>query len=99
MRLEREGRIGAHHPALPGHFPGRPIVPGVVLLAELERIIEEACKAQVVEWPHVKFTSPLKPEQSFVMRLEDSDGELFRFSVVSGDSLIATGSLRIAETL
>ena len=25
--------IEAGHPSLPGHFPGRPIVPGVILMA------------------------------------------------------------------
>lgn len=31
----RELRIEASHPAFEGHFPGRPILPGVALLAEV----------------------------------------------------------------
>jgi 3-hydroxymyristoyl/3-hydroxydecanoyl-(acyl carrier protein) dehydratase len=32
--------IAAEHPALAGHFPGSPIVPGVVLLDEMVRALE-----------------------------------------------------------
>src|SRR3546814_5615986 len=34
--------IGDDHPALPGHFPGRPIVPGVVIVDRVLDAIEAA---------------------------------------------------------
>jgi 3-hydroxymyristoyl/3-hydroxydecanoyl-(acyl carrier protein) dehydratase len=36
-------RVPREHPSLPGHFPGRPIVPGVVLL----NLVLEAIRAEL----------------------------------------------------
>jgi 3-hydroxyacyl-[acyl-carrier-protein] dehydratase len=35
MNFEGRRTISADHPSLPGHFPGTPIVPGVVILDEI----------------------------------------------------------------
>ena len=35
MGPERIVTIGADHPSLAGHFPGHPVVPGVVMLGEV----------------------------------------------------------------
>ena len=34
--------VPAQHPAFEGHFPGAPLLPGVVLLDEALRVVEEA---------------------------------------------------------
>ena len=84
--IEKRGTIGADHPALPGHFPGDPIVPGVVLLNEVLSALPGR-----MDIPWAKFHGPLRPGEEFALRI---DGH--RFSVHRGDTLIASGTLRPA---
>ncbi len=54
--------IPAEHPALPGHFPGRPIVPGVVLLDHvLEALLAQHPGRTAAGLPSVKFLHPVQP--------------------------------------
>jgi 3-hydroxymyristoyl/3-hydroxydecanoyl-(acyl carrier protein) dehydratase len=85
-------RIDAAHPALAGHFPGRPVVPGVVLL---ERVAA-ACKAwrgECIGGLDAKFLQPLLPGQEAVIELcEEASG--IRFSVTRADGVtLARGKL------
>jgi 3-hydroxymyristoyl/3-hydroxydecanoyl-(acyl carrier protein) dehydratase len=48
--------VPADHPSLPGHFPGRPVVPGVVLLDETL-----ACLPPGLVLLSAKFTTPVLP--------------------------------------
>lgn len=87
-------RVPASHPALPGHFPGRPVVPGVVLLDALAAALEawQGMPLRLRALPQVKFLQPLLPEQDARMELA-RDGNRFRFQVLRGTALLASGVL------
>ena len=57
--------VPADHPALPGHFPGRPVVPAVLILdAALHAVGADRPGARIIA---AKFTTPLAPEQTLVL--------------------------------
>jgi 3-hydroxymyristoyl/3-hydroxydecanoyl-(acyl carrier protein) dehydratase len=91
-----ELRIGADHPALPGHFPGRPIVPGVVLLENVltgaERWLARPLHVQSLQ--QAKFTQPLFPEQAATVSLALRDDEL-KFEIVRGQARLAQGAFKL----
>ena len=61
--------IDSEHPSLPGHFPGQPIVPGVVLLSEVIDCYRQTSDKddRLIEIPVVKFKKPLLPGQRRVL--------------------------------
>jgi 3-hydroxymyristoyl/3-hydroxydecanoyl-(acyl carrier protein) dehydratase len=87
--------IGADHAALPGHFPGRPVVPGVVLLDRVAAALAQCQGRSLVGLPQVKFLQPLLPGQEAELTLS-GDAERIRFSIVHASALIATGSIEAA---
>ena len=85
------------HPALPGHFPGRPVVPGVVLLDRVAALIEQDYAAPLAGLPQVKFVRPLLPGQEAELTIEAA-GHGARFRIVLHETghdaaLIATGTV------
>ena len=86
--------IAADHPALPGHFPDNPVVPGVVLLDRVAAAVERAWGQRVGGFPQVKFQRPLQPDQLAELFMErDATGARFRF--VSAAGIIASGTIEL----
>lgn len=83
------------HPAVEGHFPGAPILPGVVLLDEALRVIERATGADATRWrvSSVKFLSPAAPGEPLLLEHERLASGTVRFTISSGDRTVATGQL------
>ena len=68
--------VPAGHPSLPGHFPGRPVVPGVVVLDRVLAAAEALLGATPagLRLPQVKFVRPLLPDEPARLRLEPARG-------------------------
>src|SRR6266576_5807777 len=97
MNFEVRRTIDADHPSLPGHFPGTPIVPGVVILDEiLAALTEWRGGSHVTAIRAVKFLAPLKPQQPFTICLSaGQDAEEVDFSCRVDDRVIVEGRLEI----
>lgn len=87
--------VPADHPAFPGHFPGRPIVPGVVLLDQAILFAEELLGTEVGHWQvgTAKFLSPVGPAETLVFSLQPTPRGALAFTVRSGARDVASGSL------
>ena len=99
MKIETTFTITPEHPALPGHFPGNPIVPGVVLLDELAHALKAAHPAiQLSGISSVKFLSPLLPGEPCDIMLAQGRNHSIKFECRSGERVIASGSFTHAPS-
>lgn len=94
MKQQTALHIPADHPAFAGHFPGMPIVPGVLLLDEaIQAIATTIGHAGGWNIASVKFLLPLGPDARVVIRHEALASGAVRFDIVQDERTIVTGSL------
>ena len=95
--IERSCRVPLDLACFPGHFPGRPLVPGVLQLDWALELAAQLLGAppQVVEIESLKLSSPLRPGQRFRIRSRLAENAKVEFKVWSRDSTHATGRVRL----
>ncbi|MHB1274065.1 MAG: hydroxymyristoyl-ACP dehydratase [Rhodanobacter sp.] len=93
--FEQALRVDAGHPVLAGHFPGHPLVPGVILLEQVALALRAWRGLRLARVLEAKFSAPLLPAQAAVLRLTEagpgSPAVRIRFEIRHDGSVLARG--------
>lgn len=88
-------QIDLDHPALPGHFPGAPVVPGALLLAEgLQQLAARCGRALACRRiERAKFLIPVAPGATVIVTLKLDAAGRGNLDLQVGRSLVAQATL------
>lgn len=89
--------VPTEHPAFPGHFPGRPILPGVVLIDQAIRLATGLLPAAstIRGLGNAKFFEPVGPGTRLAFHYAPADTKTLSFETRSADRLVASGSFTL----
>ncbi|MHB1284393.1 MAG: hydroxymyristoyl-ACP dehydratase [Metallibacterium scheffleri] len=87
--------VAPTHACLAGHFPGRPLVPAVLLLDALAGLLETRGQ-RMLGLSEAKFLAPLLPGEHAALEIVAIDAAQWRFHIIRADTLIARGRVRVA---
>lgn len=85
--------IPSDDPAIPGHFPGSPVVPGAMLLHLVEDVLRERGQ-RVAECVQAKFLAPLIPGVPFEIRIGFPEPGIAHFDLIAGPTVLTSGVFR-----
>ena|SRR3974377_18088 len=88
--------VSPSHPSIPGHFPGEPLVPGVVMLsAVLEELARNCPDLEIRGVRKLKFLRRLEPGAAFAVEFEQPVNRGLRFKCWHRGYLLAEGHLQL----
>ena len=92
--------VPTDHPAYAGHFPGQPVLPGVVLLDQALHALAagQGLDAAVGQLKSAKFPSPVQPGEALRLSYTNTAAGVFSFEVMAGERVAASGVVTFAGT-
>ncbi len=105
MHAETTLHIAPDHPAFAGHFPGAPIVPGVLLLDAAVHAMRQMLRPSLsggegeggsqntCQISSAKFLSPVGPGETLTLSFSTAASGSTRFDISCGSRKVATGTL------
>jgi 3-hydroxyacyl-[acyl-carrier-protein] dehydratase len=88
--------VAPDHPAAEGHFPGNPIIPGAVLLAEALHAIGthlgfalERCRIRSAKFPH-----PARPGSRVAIEFSGDPRDALRFRCTVAEATVLLGEVQ-----
>ncbi len=87
--------IPVDHPSLQGHFPGNPVIPGVVIIEKVLRSISQARPSNSYKIVMAKFLQPLIPPATLAVHIYENTENKFKFKATSKAHIIASGIIEI----
>ena len=93
--------VPPEHPAFPGHFPGRPITPGVVLLDQALIFLGQALGAPLsaCRLGAAKFLSPVAPGETLSFTFQPRGTTGVQVDIHAGKRLAASASIQLPTPL
>ena len=81
MQTHLRFAIPRDHPSLAGHFPGRPIVPGVVVLDfAIAALLRDRPATRLARLDDVKFVAPVSPGAEICVSCNESSTDRLTFT-------------------
>ncbi len=87
--------IPVDHPSLKGHFPGNPVIPGVVIVEKVLRSFSQARPSNSYKIVMAKFLQPLIPPATLTVHISENTENRFKFKAISKPHIIASGIIEI----